>query len=1783
MALFVAVATGILITSDSVAQSPPASPNAVTVTRADGTVTASWDAVSGATKYHSMYSDDDRGSWHGPVDDHTNIQTTSITFSADNAKNIIVGVRAGNDHGWSAWTDSPSVGPYTPTPPDAVSSVTVTRADGTVTASWDAVSGATKYHAMYSDDDRGSWHGPVDDHTNIQTTSITFSADNAKNIIVGVRAGNDYGWSAWTDSPTAGPYPPTPPGAISSVSVTRADGTVTASWQAVPGATKYHSMYSDDDRGSWHGPVDDHTNIQTTSITFNSDNAKSVIVGVRAGNVQGWSEWTDSPTVGPYAPPTITVSDITSSTASITIANWTKTWWYKTSSAGFCKGPVFSNATTATDLDAESQYTITAFSQAGCSQVIVTSDGFNTQPAQQGNAISVTKIRKSDATITRSGFTGNWFYKADKEPHTQCSSAVTTDSVKLIGLASVTTYSYSAYSDATCATELASTSFTTTGKSIPIVQHNANEISINTAALNASTWSYRIKLASDADFQGCVYLDADTPTISGLKADATASIEVFRHRACESAELYGETADLHGAIAIRTPKASMAVNIHSTSPTITISKWINQKWYYRQESPVEGSCSSEVPAGTYDAQLTGLTPGTEYRYDAYEDSSCTDSISDATVTFTIAEFTGAPGTTTAVLQLNHWDKPWSYRYIGVYDSSDELVEWSHGPCRGPQTENVVTVTGFDSGYTLGFMAYANETACRKDAKLLDQHLTDVLGVPVKVKTGTATLTANSLPNGKVRLSIGNWAKSEPDWYYRVNVITPPTSVAFHGPVGCQGPVTNGATQVDADLPALTDDSSYYIFTVYPASGCSGTTVAAAARLTESFTEPSLTATNIQDTTGTLNIANYSGTWYYRTGPAPHNTCQGPVFNTSENLTALTPAESYLYVAYSDSACAVEIAIANHFTTKKLTVSNITDNSAKLKIARHTGNWYAKRTAPTAGNCSSAISTSTHDITSLNPGTSYTYKAYSDSGCSTIIATVSFTTLETLDSSNVTATTATIEINGHDGNWYLKRTTPADATCRAITATSHSLDNLAHNTSFTFKAYSDSACSTELTPAITFSTTNPSLAVSNRRYSIATLALSGWDLAIDGAWYYNYTSPSGGTCSTATASSHSLNTLTLNTDYTFKAYSDSGCNNEIAAGPNSFHDDFNVSSGHRPNTESVPPYGLWSDGTTLYVTWRVFSQGIGRVVAYDLATLARQKGKDSPEFAIPWVPEAIWGNATTLWLSGIHSGQLAAYHRNTMQRDSSKDISLGSNSDWPEEIWSDGQTIWVVEDDHDKIFAFRLSDGTRDASKDFNTLSAAGNNDPFGLWSDGETMWVVDNSDLKLYAYKMSDKSRDASRDLDLDTENADPRGIWFTSNGVFVADGEDRKVYYYDYTIVYLTASNIAANTATLSIDKSGVTWYYKSNKAPDNTCSQMQTGTTVELAGLLANTSYSYTAYSDSSCTKTLDSVDFTTTSPTVTLSAYGISQTAANLSIGKSGVNWHYKADKSPHNTCSSIVTGPGVTIAGLTSGQSYTYTAYTDSTCSTTLATTTFETKTTGPGSRHPAKDFNTLAQAAVNPRGIWSDGTTMWVQSWQGTKIHAFDMTTKARDSSKDITLDSSISHANGITGDGTTVWVSNYVTTDKIFAHSISSKSYDSGKNITLHADNDWATYLWTDGTTMWVLDQGDKKIYAYTISNGSRDTSKEITLHADNQYPNGIWGDGTTMWVADAGTNDKLFAYKISDGTRDPSKDYNGLSDSSLPENEKIEEPSGIWSDGTTMWITNKRTNKQKIFAFAVP
>ena len=196
----------IFLPPTALAQSPPNTPSSVSITRSDGSLTASWDAVSGATSYHITYSSNGGTSWSLASYDHPN---DSITISnADNSKTYIVGVRARNEHGGSGWRNSAPAGPYTPSPPATPSSVTVTRADGALTASWNAVPGATSYHITYTSNNGASWSLAAYDHPN---SSITITGvTNSATYIVGVRARNEHGDSSWRNSAPASPYTPEP-------------------------------------------------------------------------------------------------------------------------------------------------------------------------------------------------------------------------------------------------------------------------------------------------------------------------------------------------------------------------------------------------------------------------------------------------------------------------------------------------------------------------------------------------------------------------------------------------------------------------------------------------------------------------------------------------------------------------------------------------------------------------------------------------------------------------------------------------------------------------------------------------------------------------------------------------------------------------------------------------------------------------------------------------------------------------------------------------------------------------------------------------------------------------------------------------------------------------------------------------------------------------------------------------------------------------------------------------------------------------------------------------------------------------------------------------------------------------------------------------------------------------------------------------------------------------------------------------------------------------------------
>ena len=148
---------------------------------------------------------------------------------------------------------------------------------------------------------------------------------------------------------------------------------------------------------------------------------------------------------------------------------------------------------------------------------------------------------------------------------------------------------------------------------------------------------------------------------------------------------------------------------------------------------------------------------------------------------------------------------------------------------------------------------------------------------------------------------------------------------------------------------------------------------------------------------------------------------------------------------------------------------------------------------------------------------------------------------------ISAHNAAVTISQHTAAWWIKHT-PSGACTSVPAGEDISRTGLTKNTDYTFTAYSDSTCSTALTPSVTKTTLNPELTTSGVTATTATLTLSGWVVTMDGQWRYKHV---GGTCSDAqSALTANVTGLTHATYYTFTAYNDATCSagEEIDAAP-----------------------------------------------------------------------------------------------------------------------------------------------------------------------------------------------------------------------------------------------------------------------------------------------------------------------------------------------------------------------------------------------------------------------------------------------------------------------------------------------------------------------------------------------------------------------------------------------------------------------------------------------------------
>ena len=566
-----------------------------------------------------------------------------------------------------------------------------------------------------------------------------------------------------------------------------------------------------------------------------------------------------------------------------------------------------------------------------------------------------------------------------------------------------------------------------------------------------------------------------------------------------------------------------------------------------------------------------------------------------------------------------------------------------------------------------------------------------------------------------------------------------------------------------------------------------------------------------------------------------------------------------------------------------------------------------------------------------------------------------------------------------------------------------------------------------------------------------------------------------------------------------------------------------------NAGNTSPQGLWSNGATMWVA----DGSDGKLYAYRMSDKTRDPLKDFDTLSPAGnnLPTGLWSNGTTMWVTDWQDTKIYAYKMSDKSRDPDKDFDTlrAAGNIRPTGIWSDGDTMWV-SDTADTIFAYKVSDRSRNPAKDFNIRNLIGNRYVQDIWSDGTTLWAADFAGSrgtdKLYAFGLSKQNRDASKDFNTleAAGNNQPRGLWADGTTMWVADAKDDKIYAYrlgpepsisdNNDLAYWSLNGSAWWNRTFDFDNP----YFFRAVVVDYSITQVGVSAMAIHEGASVEISPPDSDPNTSGHQVALSAGDNTTITITVTSESGNARDYTISVSRFSS---WHRSQDFNTLNAAGNNnprdLWSDGITmwVADAADGKLYAYKM--------------------SDKSRDPAKDFNTLSAAGnTHPTGIWSDRATMWVADWEDDKLYAYKMSDKTRDSAKDFdTLNAENTSPTGLWSDGTTMWVSD-ASDAIIYGYNMSDKSWNGNQDVYL-GEYLYNQGIWSDRTTMWVAEftgrLGIGNIWAFDQSTKVlREVVKDFQSPpiTGNHYPRGLWSDGETMWVVDS-NDDKIYAYHLSD------------------------------------------------------
>ena len=584
--------------------------------------------------------------------------------------------------------------------------------------------------------------------------------------------------------------------------------------------------------------------------------------------------------------------------------------------------------------------------------------------------------------------------------------------------------------------------------------------------------------------------------------------------------------------------------------------------------------------------------------------------------------------------------------------------------------------------------------------------------------------------------------------------------------------------------------------------------------------------------------------------------------------------------------------------------------------------------------------------------------------------------------------------------------------------------------------------------------------------------------------------------------------------------------------------------------------------------------------FPLATTERTKfinRPDSKDIAILFVndnPKGITSNGSgTAWIVNEHDtrNRAYAYTLSDGSYDSSKSFDLYWRNDKPGAAHADDDTLWVSDRFDDKVYAYNISStgtfGERLTDKEFPLASSNGS--PKGMTGDSDTIWIADDGSHRIFAYRKDAGDRVLTSELNDLADAEDIEGIWTDGTIMFAVDPVDDRLYAYDLNgsqrwtpaEMDLGADNGVSLTDAAGIwSDSQTIWIIDNTTGVDAAQAYYIPQPGPGLSGLTAHSN-----------------------SPTTGLAT-------AHIAYPDSASRFIYLRHRAnttstweQHAVSISAADGSFV-LTRLRIDHTYTLQASLNSSFPTaSTVTTVLEVR--------PAHTDFALAPGNGHPRGMWSDGTTVWIANdgfGSNNRIYAYDLATGAHNQDKSFDLDPDANGAaGGVHGTSNVLYVTD-ARTDRILAYSI-EEGANYGTRIPakdIKVDTDDSLFgltmphgIWANGNTLWTVGNVRERTFSYNLTAGDnygKPTDDGFcNLVTEYSRPTGMWGTSDTIWIGDV-IEDRIFAYHLTPttcGIRYPIREIR-LS----PEHA---DPWGIWSHENVMYVTDDRD--EKVYVYYLP